>query len=127
MNSRLGYMLLVTAMVFPAAWAAETPNASAKNVSKHALPTLSMLDKNQDGLISRDEGLSDEDVSRYWDKLDTNLDGNLDQAEFSKLKVVVQREEALKTDHPQDVQQYKKGKYISPSEQIERNKQQAKQ
>jgi len=38
----------------------------------------------------------------------------------------VQGEDSLNTDHPQVVEQYKKGKYISPGEQLERNKREGK-
>jgi hypothetical protein len=107
-------------------WANESVKSSEKNASKQNCPAFSTLDNNHDDLISRDEGLSNEYVARYWDKLDTDLDGNLTPAEFANLESIVQREESLKTDHPQDVEQYKKGKYISPDEQIERNKREGK-
>jgi hypothetical protein len=119
--------MLFVALLIPvsAAWAEETLNSSANN-QKQDLPASNIIDKNNDGLISRDEGFSNEDVSRHWDKLDTDLDGNLDKAEFAKLESVVKREESLKTDHPENVQQYKKGKYITPNEQIERNTREGK-
>ena len=121
MKNYLRCLLLVAPIVFSPAWSAEIPT------SKHELPTFGALDKNQDQLISHDEGFGDEDVAKHWDKLDTNRDGNLDPTEFSKLQAVVKREEALKTDHPDVVQQYKNGKYIPPSEQIERNKRESKE
>jgi hypothetical protein len=55
-----------------------------------------LADKNNDGLLSQDEGFINENVSRHWDKLDTDLDGNLDKAGFAKLESVVKREESLK-------------------------------
>ncbi len=116
---KLPYLLLAVSIAFAAVSANEPVNPS----SQHDLPALKMLDKNTDGLISRDEGLSNQYVARYWDKLDTNLDGKLTQTEFDQLASMVEREESLKTDHPQVVQQYKNGKYISPTQQIERNKQ----
>ncbi|WP_394753288.1 hypothetical protein [Crenothrix sp.] len=124
MISRLSYTVFISLTIFSTAWAQDPPNFPAQG--KHDLPTFSSVDKNSDGLISREEGFSTEDVSKYWDKLDTSLDGNLDKAEFSKLADVVQTEEALKTDHPQEVQQYENGQYISPEEQIERNKREKK-
>jgi hypothetical protein len=118
--------LLVALLTISAVWAEATQNTSVKNASKLDLPALNAIDKNNDGLISRDEGFSNEDVSRYLDKLDTDLDGNLDKTELAKLESVVKREESLKTDHPDDVQQYKNGKSISPNEQIEKNRREVK-
>jgi len=116
---RLPYLLLAVSIVFAAVSANEPVNPS----SQHDLPALKMLDKDTDGLISRDEGLSNQYVARYWDKLDANLDGNLSQTEFYQLASLVKRDQALITEHPQVVQQYKNGKYIPPNQQIERNKQ----
>jgi hypothetical protein len=100
-------MLLAALLItVAAAWAEETLNSSVNDESKQDLSASNTIDKNNDGLISRDEGFSNEDVSRHWDKLDTDLDGNVDKAEFAKLESVVKREESLKTDHPENVQQY---------------------
>jgi len=126
MISRIRYGLLAVLVTCSTAWANEPVNSSTKSESKQNCPAFSTLDNNHDDLISRDEGLSNEYVARYWDILDADLDGSLTPAEFAKLESVVQREESLKTDHPQDVEQYKKGKYISPNEQIERNKREGK-
>jgi hypothetical protein len=98
-------MLLAALLItIEAAWAEETLKPFVNDEGKQDLSASNTIDKNNDGLISRDEGLSNEDVSRYWDKLDTELDGNLDKTEFAKLESVVKREESLKTDHPQYVQ-----------------------
>lgn len=126
MISRTRYGLLAVLVTCSTAWANEPVNSPTKSESKQNCPAFSSLDTNHDDLISRDEGLSNEYVARYWDKLDADLDGSLTPAEYAKLESVVQREESLKTDHPQDVEQYKKGKYISPNEQIERNKHEGK-
>ena len=126
MISCLRYSLLALLVTCSTVWANEPVNSSAKSKSKQNCPEFSTLDNNHNDLISRDEGLSNEYVARYWDILDADLDGSLTPAEFAKLESVVQREESLKTDHPQDVEQYKKGKYISPNEQIERNKSEGK-
>jgi hypothetical protein len=120
---RSPYLLLAVSIAYAAVSASEAVNPSETIEFKHDLPALKMLDKDSDGLISRDEGLSNQYVVRYWDKLDTNLDGYLAQPEFDQLASTVQREESLKTAHPQVVQQFKHGKYISPAQQIERNKQ----
>jgi hypothetical protein len=89
--------------------------------SETTCPSFSELDKNSDQMINREEGFKDENVAKLWDKLDKNLDGNLDKNEFSALMPEEKREEALETDHPVKVQQYENGKYISPEQQIQRN------
>lgn len=126
MISHIRFGLLAVLVTCPAAWANEPVNSPTKTEGKQNCPVFSSLDNNHDNLISRDEGLSNEYVARYWDILDADLNGSLTPAEYAKLESVVQREESLKTDHPQDVEQYKKGEYITPDEQIERNKREGK-
>jgi hypothetical protein len=116
--------LFVSAVLITSAWAG-TPRDHAGRQSESApdpknLP-METVDTNSDGSISREEAFGNEKVSKYWDKLDKDLDGLLNRAEFSRLEEVVNFEEARKTDHPVDVQQYEDGEYISPNEQIERN------
>jgi hypothetical protein len=123
----LRYSLLALLVTCSTTWANEPANTSTKNDGKLKCPAFSTLDNNHDDLISRDEGLSNEYVARYWDKLDADLDGSLTPSEFAKLEPVMKREKSLKTDHPQNVEQYKKGEYISPKEQIERNRHEGKQ
>lgn len=95
--------------------------ASPSKESNQDYPAFGVLDKNQDNFISHEEGYSNESLTKNWDKIDTNLDGKLNSDEFLTLKPIAERVEAQKTDHPQEVEQYKNGKYISPTEQIERN------
>lgn len=85
-------------------------------------PSFSQLDANKDQLISRDEAFKDEFVSKLWDKLDKDSDGSLDVKEFSNLPSEEKRLREIETDHPQKVQQYENGKYIPPSQQINKNK-----
>lgn len=117
-------MLIAGSFLAGTAWAEE--GSGMKGVSEkesvHALPSFESLDKNHDNLISREEALGNKPLIKYWDKLDISLDGNLEPAEFSMLEPLMKREEALETGHPQVVEQYKNGKYISPVEQIERNR-----
>lgn len=127
MINHLPYSLLALLFTCSTAWANEPANSSTKSEGKQNCPAFSTLDNNHDDLISRDEGLSNEYVARYWDTLDVDLDGSLTPTEFAKLESVMKREKSLKTDHPQNVEQYKKGKYISPNEQIERNRREGKQ
>ena len=105
--------------MIPAAWAADSGTQPGNNQD---CADFESLDKDHNGVISRDEGFADENVAKFWDQLDSSIDSKLDKAEFAQLETVVQRENALKTDHPQAVQQYENGKYISPQEQMERNK-----
>lgn len=72
MKNFLRCLLLVAPIVCSPTWSAETPR------NKHEPPTFGALDKNQDQLISHDEGFGDENVAKHWDKLDINLDGNSD-------------------------------------------------
>ncbi|MDO8937676.1 MAG: hypothetical protein Q7U98_00790 [Methylicorpusculum sp.] len=127
MINHLPYSLLALLFTCSTAWANEPANSSTKSEGKQNCPSFSTLDNNHDDLISRDEGLSNEYVARYWDTLDVDLDGSLTPTEFAKLGSIMKREKSLKTDHPQNVEQYKKGKYISPNEQIERNRREGKQ
>lgn len=121
--------LFLSASLLTAAWAAGesrdgsgAPSKSPSDPSKH--PSMEKVDADRNGSISREEGFGHEQISKYWDKLDRNRDGYLDRAEFSRLEEVVEFEEARKTDHPVEVQQYEGGEYISPNEQIKRNKRQ---
>jgi EF hand len=84
-------------------------------------PAFGVIDTNHDNLISHEEAFKNESLIKNWDKLDANVDGKIDSTEFLMLKPVTRRVEAQKTDHPQEVEQYEDGKYISPAEQIERN------
>ena len=58
----------------------------------------SELDTDKDGYISKDEGVAMEGLSESWATLDTNLDGQLDEAEFAKFEIGQTPEQA-----PQEV------------------------
>lgn len=108
-------MLVVISVYFPYTWAENSTSVPSKSIQ------LAKIDTNNDGQISKEELYQREPLLKYWDKLDTNRDGYLTVAEMARLQAVISREEARKTGHPVDVQQYQNGTYISPSEQIERN------
>jgi len=118
----LRYIILAAFVTSSSAWAEKELHVSEIIDSKQNLPAFTKLDKNHDDLISHVEGLKNEAVSNHWDKLDIDLDGNLDKVEFAKLESVVDSKDALITDDPQGVQQYKNGQEISPNDQIELNK-----
>lgn len=44
------------------------------------------LDKDSDGKVSKKEAKSNKDLTAKWNTLDTNKDGNLDQAEFARFE-----------------------------------------
>lgn len=111
-------IMLCIVLISTTVWAEE--NSTIRDNDSDT-PSFETLDVNRDNLISHEEAYKNEAVIKNWDKLDTNIDGNLDTAEYSKMKPIVQRVENQKTDHPQAVEQYENGKYISPKKQIERN------
>jgi Ca2+-binding EF-hand superfamily protein len=47
-------------------------------------PRFKSLDADRNGLISAQEAKSDQELSRQWNSLDRNGDGQLDPTEFSK-------------------------------------------
>jgi hypothetical protein len=84
-------------------------------------PTFEEVDADHNGIISRDEGFRNEYLLKNWEKVDENNNEEVDREEFKRLKPVTRKTEEQKTDHPDAVQQYENGKYISPEKQIERN------
>lgn len=75
------------------------------------------LDANDDGLISREEGASEERLVKYWGSLDSDRDGYLDEAERDNAMPIITEQESRLTDHPQKVQQYEDGRYQPPQKQ----------
>lgn len=45
------------------------------------------LDQNHDGVISEQEADSSPALKEVWSKVDTNMDGKVDQAEFSAFEL----------------------------------------
>ena len=63
------------------AWANNYKMESQQSESKH--PTFSQLDKNKDGVLSREEVKDDPALSSSFDLIDKNGDGKIDRDEFS--------------------------------------------
>jgi len=70
-TSNLGLYLLLTAFVSLAA----TP-----------VPTFEDLDVNSDGYISKQEAKAYKDLTKKWEKVDTNKDGRADIDEFTRFE-----------------------------------------
>jgi hypothetical protein len=100
---------------------AENQMPTENDSGKSLLPTVSKMDSDHDGKVSRDEAFGFKFVSKYWDKIDQDRDGYLDAGELKKADTTIAQEEARLTDHPTAVEQYKNGEYISPEQQIEEN------
>lgn len=91
------------------------------NVTSYSDISKNNLDADADGMISRDEAFNDKNLSKHWGMLDENNDGFLSKQEALKIDVIIPAEIARETDHPQKVDQYRKGEYISPNQQIIEN------
>jgi len=50
--------------------------------SRQNITSFPMLDRNQDGRISRQEAAQDADLAKIFDRLDTNKDGELSPLEY---------------------------------------------
>jgi hypothetical protein len=59
----------------------------ATGAATGATASLTSLDKNSDGKVSKSEASSNKDLSKQFATLDSNKDGNLDQAEFAKFEM----------------------------------------
>jgi hypothetical protein len=101
MRNLLSAIALTTALVAPAAFAADqapppqepsgqydkgSPSKDQKPHSKMAAADFASLDKNKDGKISRDEVPADSPLAAHFAMLDTDKDGSLSKAEFAKLQ-----------------------------------------
>ena len=71
--------LLVTLSVLSVAAAAYAGDASKEEVFK-------MLDKNNDGFITKSEVTSVKKLIKDWDSIDTDKNGNIAMAEFSAIE-----------------------------------------
>jgi Ca2+-binding EF-hand superfamily protein len=49
--------------------------------------TFESLDADADGAISQDEAQGNPALSALWEEVDTNKDGQLDEAEFSAVEI----------------------------------------
>lgn len=56
---------------------------AATNTDSTPQEKFTSLDINQDGYISRDEAMMDENLSTHWVTIDINEDGKLEESEFS--------------------------------------------
>jgi hypothetical protein len=56
------------------------------DVDVNASASMPMADKNSDGKVSKAEAASNQELSKQFDKLDANKDGNLDKGEFAKFE-----------------------------------------
>ena len=70
---------------------APPPQLEPANLGEHIELHFTQLDRNSDGLISRDEARSHPAISNKFDQLDRNTDGNLSPAEFSLQTAAVRR------------------------------------
>lgn len=71
-----------------AAFADDTNRGGVPGVDVDVDANLSMpmADKNSDGKVSKAEAASNKKLASQFDSLDTNKDGNLDQAEFARFE-----------------------------------------
>ena len=96
MRNLLTALALATALVVPAAFAADQqsapptgqydktdPQKGQTDHSKMASAEFASLDKNKDGKLTQDE-LADSPLAAHFSMLDTDKDGSLSKAEFAK-------------------------------------------
>lgn len=67
------------------------PQAGAADEAKADNPKFVKLDKNRDGVLTRDEVRHIRDYARAFSEADENKDGKLDQAEFVKAEAIHDR------------------------------------
>ena len=65
--------------------------SAAEEAQKHENPKFEKLDKNHDGVITRDEVRHIRDYARAFIQADENKDGKLDQTEFVKAEAIHDR------------------------------------
>jgi hyperosmotically inducible protein len=82
----------VTAIAFAISAACGAVTASAADTNEQ-MPNakFATLDKNKDGLLTRDEVQSDRDYKAAFDAADANKDGKLDRDEFSRAEAIHDR------------------------------------
>jgi hyperosmotically inducible protein len=82
----------VAAFAFAISAAFAAPSARAADVNEH-MPNAKFdaLDKNKDGLLSRDEVKGLRNYGQAFDAADANKDGKLDRAEFTNAEAIHDR------------------------------------
>lgn len=90
-------LLLVFATLSAAAGAQSSPGAQASSAEPKQAPNADFvrLDKNKDGVVSRNEAAKDKKISANFSKFDENKDGKLTEDEFIKLQSTVARAKAV--------------------------------
>jgi hypothetical protein len=81
----------------------ENQGVPGVNVDVNANVNMASTDKNSDGKISKSEAASNQKLTKEFDKLDANKDGNLDQGEFAKFEASAsgdKGDKANKTNKP---------------------------
>ena len=92
MNKRLwaipAAMLLSGALYQAAAVAEDEATAAAEPAAGAAeIVTFESLDVDTNGAISGDEAQANPALRAVWEEIDTNRDGQLDEAEFSAVEI----------------------------------------
>jgi K+-transporting ATPase c subunit len=81
--SLVGSVALAQAQTKPYSDTKPEATKPSMDSSSSAGPNLAQMDKNNDGVVDKQEAKALAAVSSNFDKADTNKDGKLDSAEFS--------------------------------------------
>jgi hypothetical protein len=91
MNNKLWTIsaaMLLSGAIYQTAIAAEAdPGAAMESAAAVETVTFESLDADANGAISQDEAQSNPALSAVWEEVDTNKDGQLDEAEFSAVEI----------------------------------------
>jgi hyperosmotically inducible periplasmic protein len=82
---------MASTLVLGAALCAAPYASAAEDATKPDNPKFVQLDKNHDGVLTRDEVRHIRDYARAFAEADENKDGKLDQAEFVKAEAIHDR------------------------------------
>jgi hyperosmotically inducible protein len=82
---------MASTLVLGAALYAAPHAAAADDAAKLENPKFAKLDRNHDGVLTRDEVRHIRDYARAFAEADENRDGKLDQAEFVKAEAIHDR------------------------------------